>query len=84
MHRWYRRSFCKNCEPLLLGTPAEPPPPPPTATLDDLPAAWLEQLTAASLPAGSFWEGLLLKLWLEVGAFREELLLAEKCTAAWL
>lgn len=69
--------FLQKLRAAALGTPAEPPPPPPTATLDDLPAAWLEQLTAASLPAGSFWEGLLLKLWLEVGAFREELLSAE-------
>ena len=29
------------------------------------------------MPASSFWEGLLLKLWIEVGSFREELLTAE-------
>ncbi len=59
------------------GTPPEPPLPPPTATLDDLPTAWMEQLTAANLPVTSFWQGLLLKLWVEVAPFREELLSAE-------
>lgn len=58
------------------GPPLEPPPTL-TAGLEDLPAAWVEQLTAANLPPHSFWEGLLFKLWLEIAPFREELLTAE-------
>ena len=51
--------------------------PPPTTNLEDIPVAWLEQLTAAHLPPRSFWEALLLKLWLEIAPFREQLLSAE-------
>ncbi len=47
------------------------------ATLADLPPAWLDQLTAASLKPASFVEGLLLKLWIEMTPYREQLLTAE-------
>ena len=60
-----------------LGPPAVEPLPPPTANLEDVPPHWLEQLAAAKLPPNSFWEALLLKLWVEISPCREELLTAE-------
>jgi diguanylate cyclase (GGDEF)-like protein len=62
-----------------LAVPPEEPPaePLPPATVEDLPAPWREQLTAAALAPDSFLEGLLLHLWLAIQPYREQLLTAE-------
>lgn len=46
-------------------------------TLEDLPQPWRDQLLTAELPPRSFFEGLLLKLWIEIAPLREQLLTAE-------
>lgn len=57
--------------------PEEALPPPLTATLDDIPHPWLDQLTTAGLPPRDFLEALLFKLWSEITPLREELLTCE-------
>lgn len=47
------------------------------ASLADLPPEWLSQLTAAECPPSTMLEGLLLKVWIELAPYREELLTAE-------
>ncbi|WP_254509337.1 GGDEF domain-containing protein [Anatilimnocola floriformis] len=69
--------FLQRLKSAALGGEQAEPPPPTTANLEDIPNAWIEQLTAAHLPPGSFWEALLLKLWIEITPLREELLSEE-------
>lgn len=67
-------NFLNKLKAAALGLEQEEPAVIVTATVEDIPATWLEQLTAARLPPGSFWESVLLKLWIEIAPFREELL----------
>lgn len=49
----------------------------PSRGLDDLPRRWLEELKSEGLHVESFLEGLMQSLRLEVGKYREQLILAE-------
>jgi diguanylate cyclase len=60
-----------------LAPEPEPVPELPAPVVDDLPLPWQEQLQEAQLIPGTFFEGLLLKLWIEIAPLREQLLTAE-------